>query len=444
MEDIFAKLAKSSYYEVSIMPRKKSPATQLKELKAENEALKQELEQLRKSVTKNKTPAKPAGNPWKRLGAIVSVILAAALLVSGNLLFWAGNTIVDPERFNAVVSPLIKAPEVQQAVSQYTTTQLFDRVDVQQLLAENLPERISFAAPALASQIQSATQTALTRVMQNESFQQTWNSTIENVHAQFINFIGNYQGSGVISLSDVYNRLVDRLADTKLSFLSNVSLPSNIGSITLVNATWLPAAHNIVNNIGLYRIITTILCVGFVALAIWLSRRKRRTAIIIGVTFAIFMVLTLLAVRITGQQIVAGFASAYQPAIKVVSDGLLNSLILQTRVLFVLGVLIAFVAWISGPYKSASLVRSRIQLLFGGNIHNALFGTRENGFTRWLGRHKRVLQWAFVAIAALVVVTSPLSMATMLTVLIVLLVLILVLEILAAPQSVTLSTNKSE
>lgn len=342
------------------------------------------------------------------------------------------------------MSPLIKTPEVQQAISQYTATRLFERVDVQQLLAENLPERIAFAAPALANQVHSATETALTRVMQNESFQQTWNSTIENVHARFINFVGNYQGDGVISLSDVYNKLVTRLSNTKFSFLSNVSLPNNIGSITLANATWLPAAHNIVNNIGLYRIIATILCVGFIALAIWLSRRKRRTAIIIGVTFAIFMVLTLVAIRITGQQVVAGFASAYQPAIKVVSDGLLNTLILQTRVLFVLGVLIAFVAWISGPYKSASLIRSRVQLLFGGNIHSAIFGTRENAFTYWLGNHKRLIQWLLVALAALIVVTSPLNMTTLLGVAIVLVVLILVLEILAAPKSTALVPKRQK
>lgn len=424
------------------MPSKKSTAVQIKELKAENEALRQELDQLRSVSAKHKTPVKQPGSFWKRLGAIVSVILATALLVSGNLIFWAGNTIIDPQRFNAVVSPLVEAPEVQQAVSQYATTKLFERVDVQQLLEENLPERISFAAPALASQIQSATQSALMRLMQNESFQQVWVSSIEESHARSINFIKNYQGDGVVSLSDVYSKLVARLAGTKLSFLSNVSLPSNIGSITIVDASWLPAAHNIVNNISLYRILTVFLCIGFVALAVWLSRRKRRTAIAIGVTFAIFMVLTLIAVRITGQQIVAGFPSEYQPAIQVASDGLLNTLILQTRVLFVLGVLIAFVAWISGPYKSSSLIRSRVQLLFGGNMHSALFGARENAFTRGLGKRKHLVQWLLVAVAALIVVISPLNMTTLFTVLIALAVLALLVEILAAPQLNELPTKR--
>ena len=421
------------------MPRTKSAATQIKELKAENEALKKELSNLKGRLTSVPQVQKDKGNIWKRIGSIASIVIATALLIAGNLLFWAGNTVVDPEKFNAVVSPLIKAPEVQQTISRNVTDQLFGRVDVQQLLAENLPERIAFAAPALANQVQNATQAAVTRVMQNESFQQTWNSTIENTHARFIEFIKNYQGDGTIQISDVYNKLVTRLSDTKFSFLSKVSLPQQVGSITIANASWLPAAHNVVNNLDLYRGVTVVLFVGFIALAIWLSRRKRRTAIIIGITFAIFMALTLLAVRITGQQVVASFASENQAAIGVVSDTLLNSLILQTRVLFVVGVLIALVAWIGGSGKSATIVRSRVQTLLGGNLHSALFGNRENGLTLWAGRHKRLLQWLCVAIAAVVVVTTPLVMSTIIAVLIGLIVAILAIELLAAPQTLVKS-----
>lgn len=415
------------------MPRKKSLATQLKELKVENKALQQQLSWLRQEAAKNKERVKPVGGVWKKLGVAVSIVVAAVLLAGGNIVFWAGNTVVDPQRFRAVMNPLIKTDEVQQVLAQQTTTQLFERVNVQQLLAENLPERISFAAPVLASQIQSAIQGALTRVMQSESFQQTWNSTIESTHTQFIHFVKNYQGDGIIRLSDMYNRLVARLSETNFSFLANVSLPSSIGSITLAHAAWLPTAHHIANNLNTYRIVVTVLCVGFIALAIWLSRRRRRTAIIIGVIFAICMVLTLVAVHIIAQQIVAGFASEHQPAIKTVSDNLLSSLILQTRVLFVLGVLIAFVTWMSGPYKGALAIRSRIQLLFGGHIHSALFGAHENAFTRWLGGHRRAVEWVLVALAALIIVTSPLQMATILSVTGVLAALILVVEILAAP-----------
>ena len=423
------------------MARTKSSTTHIKDLQAENESLRKELAALKRSQASPVTPPKQPGAVLKRIGVIFSIIMATALLVSGNLLFWAGNTIVDPERFNAVVSPLIKAPEVQQVVSRNVSERLFERVDVQQLLSENLPDRIAFAAPAIANQVQNATQNAVMRVMQNDSFQQTWNSTIETIHARFIAFVKNYQGDGTIQVADLYNKLVTRLSDTKFSFLSKVSLPQSVGSITIADASWLPVAHNIVNNIDFYRGMAIVLCIGFVALAIWLSRRKRRTAIIIGMTFAIFMVLTLIAVRITVQQIVASFASDNQAAIKVVSDTLLDTLILQTRVLFVVGVLIAAVAWIGSPSKSATIVRSRVQTLFGGNFHTALFGSRENAFTNWLGRHKRIVQWLCVAIAALVVVTTTLNMTTIAVVLVGLIVAMLLIELLAAPQQSTVASS---
>lgn len=411
----------------------------MNELKAENESLRTELERLKKAAAKRQNnlnaPKEPRGNIWKKIGAVASVIVAATLLVAGNLLFWAGNTLTDPQKFEALVSPIIQQPEVQQAISQFTTDKLFERVDVQQILTENLPPRIQFAAPALANQVHSATQTALDRVMQNESFQQTWSTTLTTLHERFITFVKNYQGDGTIQLSDIYNKLIARLSGTKLDFLSRVSLPQQVGSITLTNATWLPAAHNIVNNIDLYKWIATILCVGFVALAIWLSRRKRRTAITIGIVFAVFMVLTLIAIRIMQNQMVSQVASTYQAAAGAVSNSLVDSLILQTRALFVFGVLIALVAWVSGPYRGATILRSRVQALFGGNIHEAVIGTRDNGLTRWLGVHKRLIQWIFVAVAALVIIILPIGMNTIFWTTLSLLIAILVLEIVAAPTS---------
>ena len=112
------------------MTRHKNPAMQLKELQDENEALKRELARLQQHGVEKTGPRLDPGNIWKKIGAVASVIVATALLVAGNLLFWAGNTLIDPQRFNAVVSPLIASPEIQQALSRYTSEQLFARVDV--------------------------------------------------------------------------------------------------------------------------------------------------------------------------------------------------------------------------------------------------------------------------------------------------------------------------
>lgn len=414
-------------------------AAELSRLRAENKKLKRELSNLRQQSASSQTrDDQPSQGPiWRKIAVVVSVICATSLLVAGNLLFWAGNTIVDPQKFSDLTGELIKEPEVQQAISEFTATKVFERVDVEQLLSENLPPRIEFAAPALATQIQSATQNAFLRVTQNSNFQETWNSSVSVIHERFINFVRNYQGDGTLQLADVYNKVIARTEGTKLEFLSNVSLPSHIGSITIKEAPWLPAAHNVVNNIGLYQILTTLFFVIFVGLAIWLSVRRRRTAIIIGILIAVFMILTLISIRLAQQSLTGGAPADYQGAAQVVSEQLVRSLIFQTRALFLIGVLIAVVAWISGPYKSATLIRGRIEALFGGNIHQALIGEHDNGFTRWLGEKKQFIRWSFVAIAALIIILSPASVQTILWVIVILVVALLVLEIVAAPPTNT-------
>lgn len=413
------------------MARKAAPADDLTRLKQENQALRRELEQLRQTsdnaASSNRSPV------WKRAVILLSAILAASLLVAGNVLFWAGNTIVDPQRFAAVASPLIKEPEVQESISRITADKVFERVDVEQILSENLPPRVEFAAPALAGQVKSATETALTRVMANESFQDTWNSAITTIHGRLITFVKNYEGDGTLQVADIYNKVLQRLEGTKLAFLSNVPLPAQTGAITLANATWLPAAHNVANNISMYQALTTILFIAFTALAIWLARRKRRMAITLGSMFALFTLLTLVAIRITQSIAISGVALENQAAVEVISEHILMPLILQTRALFLTATLIIIVAWISGPYRSATTIRTRIQDLFGGNIHQAVIGSHDNKFTQWLGVHKRVLQWLFVALAAVYIVLAPASVTILVWTVAALVIALLALEIIAAP-----------
>lgn len=416
------------------MVQRKKQTDDVAALRAENEQLKKELAALRASPPVVPRKRRSFRSVARTVGVWLSVALATALLVAGNLLFWAGNTIVDQSKFTALVNPLIEKPEVQQAIATYTTDQLFQRVDIQQLLAENLPERISFAAPAIANQVKVGTQNVLTNILASDQFQNIWNTAIDTSHERTITFIKNYQGDGVIRLSDVYNQLIQRLDGTQLSFLTKISLPEHVGSITLVNASWLPFAHNIVNNITLYRYLAVIACIGFAALAVALARNKRRVTITIGVMFMVFMVLTSVAIRITQHQFIGQVPSSYQAAAQVASDHVLSTLVLQTRALFVFGLLATFVAWISGPYRGSVMIRKQIQTLFNGNVHQALIGTHDNSFTRWVGAHRRAIEWVFVGLAGLFVVLTPISVSTMLWTLVILIVMILATEIVAAPM----------
>jgi chromosome condensin MukBEF MukE localization factor len=91
------------------MSAKTTKLTELKRLQAENRRLKAENERLSEMVTKTKSK-KSGKNPLnvlRRVGIILLVGLAVALLTVGNIFFWTGNTVVKQDRYVAATSPII-------------------------------------------------------------------------------------------------------------------------------------------------------------------------------------------------------------------------------------------------------------------------------------------------------------------------------------------------
>jgi hypothetical protein len=399
-------------------------------LQAENKRLQAENASLKKRLSGQSG----SHRVWQKVGIVVCIALAGALLVAGNLMFWAGNSLVKEDRFVSATSPLIKQPEVQQGIALYATNQLYQNVDIEQQIQNALPPRAEFLAPPLSGQVRTATQTSLEKVLANEKFQDTWTNTITKAHARIINYVKNYQGNGTISLNDVYQNLSKQLEGTKLAFAANKTLPANVGSITLINAGWLPAAHNLVTNIDLYRFLAIIIVLAASALAIWLARNRRKMVVTLGIVYSFLMLISLLSIRVFQHVVPGKVASEYRPAAQTAVNVITHPLIIQTRTLLLLGILMVVIAWLTGPYRSARTLRGRIQILLEGRLHQALFA-KENGFTRWMGNYKRVLQWLAVGIIVIIMLFLV-QLSPKLVVLygLLMLLVVLVIEFLAAPE----------
>lgn len=411
---------------MAVKTRSSKTSQELARLRAENRQLKAELKKLKTGPSQ----ARDRRRPWRSLAVWLCASLAGALLVTGNLLFWAGNTLVDQNRYSAVVSPLIEEPAVQTALAQYTTTQLYKNVDIEQKLQDRLPEQAQPLAPLVAGQVPVITQTTLTRIIQTPGFQETWNKVLLGSHQRAINFIRDYQGDGNISMADVYKQLSNRLADTQLGFLANRELPNKVGSVTLVDAPWLPTAHNIVVNIGLYQALVTAAVIALIAAAIALARQRRRFIIRLGLIYAGLMFVTLMAIKLFQTRLVSQTSAAYQDAAQVVSGHVFQSLVLQTRTILLIGLLVSAVAWLSGPSRLAASARRRAQAALNGNLHQSLFHS-ENRFTGWVGDHKRTLQWLSIGIIAVIMLIVQLSPVLILWYGLAMLVSVIVIELLA-------------
>lgn len=405
-------------------------------------ALKQEIADLHAEVASLKIQLSSASSPpkshavrhlsWQSFAAWLCLIIASALLIVGNIFFWSGNTIVDTNRYVATVGPLIQKPQIQSAIAQYTTTQIFNNTNVSAFVQQTLPPRAGFLAAPLTSQLKNYTQSTIKSLLANKQVQQYWYSSLAKRHNAIINFSKTYQGNGTIAVSDIYSQLSKRLETTKLSFLANKQLPAKIGSMKVATVGWLPALHKLANNIGLYQTAVTTLFIVFCVLAGWLASNRRRMVIRMGIMFAVFMLLTLLSIRIGRAILVARFQPAYQPAVQVAFDTVFSALRTQTITILLIGILLALIAWISGPYRSALAFKRRFSELFAGRLHQSIFGNHENSFTLWLGKHKRYAQWISVIVIAVIMLLVMLSPRLIIGYTVLMLLCIAAIELLAA------------
>jgi hypothetical protein len=418
-------------------PTKQSPArlqAEVARLTAENKKLRQENAAIKRPSPKTNLKA-PSLSFWRKLGIFVAITLAGALLVAGNVLFWAGRSVIDDTRYNNAVGPLIAQPSVQEAVASYATDQLYENVDVQQYTAQALPPQISFLAPALSTQIQSYTQKTIQGLLGSPKFQTLWVNVNQKAHAKVINFVTNYEGDGTISLNDIYQQISQDLAGTNLAFLSGRTLPEKVGTITVVQANWLPTAHRVVTHIDLWRNLAVLAVLLLSIAAVMLARKRRRVVITLGVLFAVLMSLWLVALGILQSHLVSQVNPAYQAAVKDAAGIILHSLRLQTVTIGLISALAAMVAWLTGPYRSAAWLQKQVQDLLAGRLHGTIF-KKEYVVTTWIGRYKRVTQWVLVGLAGLLVVfTHNTTPRRVIIAALVTLLLALVLEVLGAPTA---------
>jgi len=402
----------------------------LTQLQAENERLKLENERLQRSLI----PAPKARHAYRAFFAGLFLIFAVALLIAGNLLFWTGNTIVKTDRFDAATAPIIRDKDVQVALAGYTTAQIFKNVDTTAVVQGALPAQAEFLAPTIAGQLQSKTQSTLQAILARPQFQDRWNKLLSSAHTRFIDVVRRTGGDGILDLNELYQQLSSTLKNTKLSFLANKQLPPKVGNIRVVSGSGIKTLHNIIVHIDTWRVLAILLFLLSAALAIWLARRKRRMAALLAAYSAIGLLASLIAVRLTREAVAGKVQPQYAEAARRTFADIFHPFVIQTATLLVLFAAVGLVIWLTGPSRGAIALRSRINLLFSGKLHRAIFG-RENTFTIWVARCKPYLEWAAVAIAALLLLITRVTIKALLGYAIVTLLAVLVIELLAAPPS---------
>jgi len=422
-----------------------------------------ELERLRGEVERLRaTPPPPPQRrsfSWKTVVAVILIVLGCVLAPVALAAVWTNRQVADTDRFVTTMSPLIRDPAVQAALTNRVTDTVFTYVDVRAvaddavdaLAAQGLPPRISdrlhdLTGP-LANSVRTFVHTKVGELFASEQFAQAWDRTIRTAHEQAVKVLSGEASAIAISgdkvtldLAPFIEAAKQQLVDAGLTAANRV--PEVHPTIAIGDAAGLVKAQGAYTTLDRLATWLPWIAIALIALGVYLARSKRRALVAAGLGFAASMLVLGAALLITRAILVdavpsrsaAPTAAAYDIIVRFLRDGL--------RTLLVLGLVIALGAFLAGP--SVTAVRIRGGTVRALNWLRGRSGLRTGRFGAWVHTYRGVLRGAAVGIAVLIVIflDQPSGLAVLLTALF-LVVCLAVIQFLDQPTATEPTTEPS-
>jgi hypothetical protein len=381
---------------------------------------------------------KPRRRRIRRIVVGLLVALSCLLVLLSTTEVWAHRTLLNTGAFVSTVGPVFNNPAVTSAVAARATDELFTELNLQARLKDALPPKASFAAAPVANATKGYVAGQLATMMASPQFQAIWTATLTSVHQLLVAVLrgqhtaavstsGGYivlntvplinQALGKVSglASDLTGKPVTlpaitsadppQQAVTKLSKALGVSLPGNFGQITLVRSSDLATVQKGVKAFDRLTLVLPLAAIVLIALSLWLSVNRRRTVLQLAVGVSLLMIAERRVV-IHEQGVLASAAHNPQVAQSVLDDLLHGFFVLTAWVLGV-ALVVLVIAVLSGPYRWAVALRSRVKRT-GRGIAGASSGGRR-GVVAWMASHAAGLQLAGAVVAGILLLFVPVS-----------------------------------
>jgi hypothetical protein len=352
----------------------------------------------------------------RAVAAAVCLVLAAVLTVPAALAYWGQRTINDGQRYVATVGPLVESPEVQDAVATKVTEAIQSQVDVEAILDEVFTDviterpRLKALSGPLAGAINGLIDSQVRQFIASDAFADLWVAANTRAQSAMVRLLRGEESGAlsvkdeqiVLDVSEVIERVKQRLVDRGLTIVERVPIPDVDKQIVLMDAPQLAQARTIYafsNPVAQWLLV----CVAVLyLLAYVLSRNRPRTTIIIGAAVAVNAVILGLALTI-GQQLFVNqlTGTVFGPASRVFYQQLLSYLERGREVLLWLGLVLVVAGVFTGRSGPATAARSTI----GNGLESVgaqLSDGRAAPAGRWTAANTGWLRYAVLALGVVV------------------------------------------
>ncbi|HEY3702804.1 MAG TPA: hypothetical protein VGL32_11155 [Acidimicrobiales bacterium] len=347
----------------------------------------------------------------------VSLLLIGGLLaILSVLTIWLRAELLDTDTYVASVSAVVTNPAVEASVANVITNQIYNSVDVEATLRDELPPKAAPLAPQLADGLRSFINKVSLRVVSSKQFEDLWIGANRRAHEQIVAVLTGQPGPhGAVStaggqvtldLSSVTATVNQRLLSSGINvFQGSTGTGPNGGKVVLVKSSQLESLQGVVRVFKHLTVLLPILTVLCLAGAVFASRDRRRGLVRAGravvVSMVILTVLLLLIRALYFKGVVT--PSFSKEAASALFAGLIGFLRQGVLVSFLVGLVVALGAALAGPSRPAVWVRESavgsVRFL-GQHAKEGRAGLGPVG--PWVGRYRSALRIGIVALGLVV------------------------------------------
>jgi len=326
-------------------------------------------------------PSRRGRGRWA--GATVLLLVAALLAPLSALATWSRSTLLDNEKYLAMVAPLASNPAVQEEVSRRITDAVFEQLKVEELTTqtldaiaarprvagatENLPVQLSTFAEPISNAIHGFTQDQVSRLVASSTFQDAWVAANREAHSSLVAALTGEGGDGGVSVTEgrvsvnlgtFVDAIKPVLVERGVPFADRI--PQVNAQFTVLDSPNLGRAQTAIRLLDLLRVVLPVLAILALVAGVALAPDRRR-ALLVG---ASMVVASLVLLLLTIQVLRALYLDDLEKALlvpqvaTVLFDTVSTPLRLAVRSVAVLFLVIAVGAWVAGPSSAARSVRS--------------------------------------------------------------------------------------
>jgi hypothetical protein len=375
----------------------------------------------------------PRSPRWRRILAAVLIVLGCVIAPVSVLGVWIHNTLLDTDQYVDTIGPLASDPAVQDALADRITNAVISGSDVEQRIADSLPERAQAAAPFIAQGARELVDRVAHRIVAGDRFANVWENVNRRAHTQVVALlegkgtkrVSTESGKVVLQLGPALDRVRQELHDRGITTFDDAGNGGAPSTIVLIDSDGLKKAQGAVDLLDTLAFVLPVITVLLLAGGILLARDRRRALLraALGVALAMALVLTVFNLG-RSLYLDALPSTVNRDAAAALYDQLLSFLRNSLRTVFVLGLVVALAAWMTGPARAARRLREgAVDIVRKPDVPEAI-----SPVAAFVRDHRVGLRIAVVSVGLLllVVLTNPGPVAVLVIALLVVIGLLLV------------------